>query len=179
MKVRPSDLLIFLFLLSSCDRGCGRRWFDERAPSAPASASPLVPAVDCPDGLARCEAGEVLVSRLAAIPQPCKGTPKDCTCPWDRIGTCPGVSEGAGGCVAEGAEVVVERSRAVAQLCVPSRDAGPLSAAPAPGALPTTSCDEGDLYKCAGGAVVACSGNALVAQCVRGCAAEGAGVDDD
>ena len=134
----------------------------------------MSPAVDCPDGLARCEAGEVEVSRLAAIPQPCKGQPKDCACPWERIATCPGEV-----CVADGVELVVERSHAAAQLCAPGADAGPLSLAPPPGALPTTPCDEGELYKCAGGNVVGCSANAVLAQCLRGCAAEGTGIDEE
>jgi hypothetical protein len=81
--------------------------------------------------------------------------------------------------VAEGVELVVERSRAVTQLCAPEPEAGLLAAAPAPGALPTAPCDEGDLYRCSGGSVIACASNAVLAQCIRGCAAEGAGIDDE
>jgi hypothetical protein len=116
----------------------------------------------------------VEVSRLAAISQPCKGQPKDCACPWDRIATCPG-----GVCVADGVELVVERAHAATQLCAPGPDAGVLALSPPPGALPTAPCDEGELYKCAGGTVIACTANAVVAQCLRGCDAEGAGIDEE
>jgi hypothetical protein len=166
--------LLFILSLCSCERGCAREWLGERGvgPSASVAAAPMN-AVDCPDGLARCEEGVVEGSRLASIPQPCKGLPKDCACPWDRLGSC------GAGCVVNDAELVVDRGHALAQLCAPSPDAGTYAAPPPTDIQPTTACDEGDTYACSGGLVVACQTNAVVARCVRGCFAPGAGVGDD
>ena len=126
-------------------------------------------AVDCPDGLARCTEGVVESSRLARIPQPCRGTPEQCSCPWERLAECHR------GCVVDGLEVVVEREKAGAQLCAPEADAGAMART-----LAVTSpsrCDEEEAYRCAGGAVVSCSESAVVAICTRGCSVEGASVD--
>ena len=123
------------------------------------------PAVDCPDGLARCEDGTVSASRLATLRVPCVGPASACTCPWEAVAACPD------GCAADGVEVVIERDRAAGQLCAPGRDAGALAASPLPPAdagvlpaspLPTvdageTVCEEGDRYRCAGGRVVECA----------------------
>jgi hypothetical protein len=128
-------------------------------------------AVDCPDGLARCTGGIVEVSRLTAIPQPCRGTPEQCACPWERAGECDR------GCVVDGLEVVMERPRARAQLCAPEVDAGGSArvlAVTSPG-----RCEDEQLYRCAAGAVVACAEGAVVAMCNRGCVAEGAFVGDE
>jgi hypothetical protein len=127
--------------------------------------------VDCPDGLARCNDGVVEVSRLTMIPQPCRGSPEQCACPWERVGECDQ------GCVVDDLEVVVERDRASKQLCAPEADAGAIARS-----LPVTSpsrCDEEELYRCSGGAVVACAEHAVVGVCVRGCAAEGASLGGD
>ena len=137
---------------------------------APKGTAPLN-AMDCPDGLARCSGGIVETSLLATIPLPCRGTPEQCACPWERAGEC------GGDCAAEGAEIVVPAARARAQLCAPALDAGsfaipPLDAGPA-------GCDEGQLYRCAGAVVTDCRENAVVARCLRGCVAEGTGVDDE
>jgi hypothetical protein len=126
-------------------------------------------AVDCPDGLARCRAGTVEVSRLAAIPQPCKRPPPQCDCPWELAGECER------GCVAEGLELVVERSLAPIQLCAPAPDiaAAVRSTRATP---PSGGCEEGQLYRCSGADVVACHENAVVGTCVRGCFAPDAAI---
>jgi hypothetical protein len=136
-----------------------------RAPAGSTAAN----AVDCPDGLARCNGGVVEASRLAMISQPCRGTPEQCSCPWERVAECDR------GCVVDGLEVIAERDTAGVQLCAPALDAGPPARA-----LAVTSpgrCDEEQLYRCAGGAVVACAEGAVVGICVRGCFVEGASVD--
>lgn len=168
-----------LFLLSlsaaGCERGCARHWLDEHAteePPAKGRGSLPMNAVDCPDGLARCSGGVVVASRLARIPQPCRGRPEQCTCPWDRVGDCDTR------CVADELEVVVPRDRAVRQLCAPGGDAGALTRTPATGEA-ARGCEEGQLYRCAAGSVVACHDNAVAATCVRGCFEEGAAIDDD
>ncbi len=142
------------------------------SPSA-TGALPL-PAIDCPDGLARCEEGTVSVSRLATLSMPCRGPASTCSCPWEAVAACPG------GCAADGVELAVERGRAAGQLCAPGRDGGVFAVAPA-AALDAaeTPCDEGDRYLCAAGRVVECASRAPVGQCLRGCFAEGTSIDND
>jgi hypothetical protein len=143
--------------------------------SASATAAQPRTAVDCPDGLARCEEGTVSVSRLATLPMPCSGPASACSCPWEVLGDCPG------GCAADGMEIVVERARAVAQLCAPGGDSS-LPAAPPPPPAPDAGdvlCEEGQRYLCAGGGVVECASRKAVGRCVRGCFAEGTSIDDD
>lgn len=175
-----SDLLIFLFILSlcGCQRGCAREWLGEHGVGQGGEPTRPVPpgaqafnAVDCPDGLARCSGGVVETSRLATIGQPCKGTPQQCTCPWEREGECDR------GCVADDLVVVVDRERALRQLCAPGADAGP--AASLLTSPPASRCDEDVLYRCAGGAIVSCADHAVVALCVKGCALDGATLGDD
>jgi hypothetical protein len=128
--------------------------------------------IDCPDGLARCRESYVEVSRLATIEQPCRGSAKQCVCPWERITWCPS------GCVAERVEVVAEPDAASRQLCAPQADAGRIArstGAPAP----QTSCEEGQLFRCTRGVVVACRGGAPNAACLHDCFAEGAALNDD
>jgi hypothetical protein len=165
-------------LLPGCQRGCARDWIEkngvgEQGVIVPPGAAPL-DAVDCPDGLARCAGGVVEVSRLARIPQPCTGPPERCACPWERVADCDR------GCAAEGVEVVIPRSLAPVQLCAHTRDAGALTIAPPqPGEAPRRGCDEGQLYRCVGGDVIACHDNAVAARCVHGCFADDAALDDD
>ena len=173
-----------------CERGCTRDWLVERGLGAPTPTAlgPMpLNAVDCPDGLARCEEGVVSASRLATVPMPCRSPSGDCACPWDRVGEC------ATGCLADGAEVALERARATAQLCVPAPNHAPFATplgsppaggSPAPAVVDAlgeagATCDEGDRYRCAGGRVVDCASGSPVAQCVRGCFSEGASIDDD
>ena len=165
MRILP-DLLILLFIpLGGCQRGCARSWLEEhgvgeQGPSRVGMGPPM--AIDCPDGLARCSGGIVEVSRLMTIPQPCKGTPEQCSCQWDRGGECEQ------GCVADDVEVVVDRPL-TAQLCAPTVDAGPLTR---PGSQ-VAECDEDTLFRCTGGAVVSCLDHAVVAFCQHGCFQEG------
>ena len=108
----------------------------------------------------------VEVSRLAVIPEPCRGTVEACTCPWDRAVDCER------GCVADDVEVVLDRGAAAAQLCAPGPEAGAL-------VRPMTQaadCEETSLYRCAGGLVVSCSERAAVAACLHGCAREGSDI---
>jgi hypothetical protein len=143
-------------------------------PSALGKDLPLG-AVDCPDGLARCEEGVISVSRLATIPSPCHGPPEACRCPWDHAADCPGA------CAADGVEVVVDRD-AAAQLCAPPTPwtgAAPFvvpSSAPLPSPTP---CEEGDRFECLGALVVECASNSIAGTCVRGCQRDGGALDDD
>jgi hypothetical protein len=162
-------------LSSGCQRGCGREWLRDhgvvsgRHSMAPGSLA--LTGVDCPDGLARCIDGEVEISRLAKISLPCNGPEGACTCPWDALASC------VRGCVVDGVQFVMEPTRAEEQLCVPAPDAGRLVVdRPATGAL--ASCEEGELFRCAAGAVVDCNAHSAIASCARGCSAEGASIDD-
>jgi hypothetical protein len=136
----------------------------------PPAAAPLS-AVDCSDGLARCNGGIVEVSRLATIAQPCKGTAEACACPWERLGECDE------GCVVDGVDVVMERGVALRQLCATRSEAGTV-ARPTSAQAPV-ACDEDELYRCARGAVVACAARAAVGTCIRACVAEGASLSSD
>jgi hypothetical protein len=161
-----------VFLLAGCERGCARRWFEEHGVGSEGrkpAGSPALDATDCPDGLARCSDGVVEVSRLTMIPEPCRGTIEQCSCPWERLDECER------GCVADGVEIVAERGAARAQLCAPAVDAGALvrvEHSPA-------DCEDGQLYRCKDGQVVACAEHAVVAVCVSGCFAPGAFLGDD
>jgi hypothetical protein len=161
--------------LGACDRGCGASigrvtGGRDLGPTAVGKDMPLG-GIDCPDGLARCEDGVISVSRVAAIPVPCRRSPETCQCPWDRAVDCPGP------CAADGVEVTVERD-AAAQLCAPNGGASFVvpAAVPRPGATP---CDEGDRFECSGSAVVECASNAIVGTCLRGCQRDGGALDDD
>jgi len=117
---------------------------------------------------------------MGRLPPDTKCSPEGCRCPWDDLGPCE-----RGGCVLEGVEVDLPRTRARAQLCAPSD--GHTFAFPIPsGSIPPPAthddageptadihcdieryrCDQGVLYRCAGGAV-------SVARCAFGCATEG------
>jgi hypothetical protein len=160
---------------SSCERGSGWRWLHEHgvgeAPPPTMPGSLPIYVVDCPDGLARCMQGNVEASQLAVIPQPCHGPEGHCTCPWVRVAWCDI------GCVVDGVEVVVDSARAGTQLCAIRPDAGPPVAIPSVSAVPG-SCEDGQLYRCAGGAIADCASHAIVGRCVRGCLSEGASIDD-
>lgn len=168
---RYLPVLCFVATLCACQRGCARSWLESHGvgePAGVAHAGRAVNAIDCPDGLARCNEGVVEVSLLAAVPQPCVG-PQRCTCPWERAGECDR------GCVVDGATVVVDRPKALGQLCAPAPDAGP-HVLPA---LAPADCDEGQLYRCAAGAVISCAQRAIVGRCERGCSTEGGDIGDD
>ena len=174
--MRLPDVLIFLCALSfvGCERGCARSWFAEHGVGSEGRAQPgsaQLNAVDCPDGLARCDDGVVEVSQLAMIPQPCKGGAEACRCPWERLRECEQ------GCVVEGVEVVAERGKAATQLCAPAADAGAFARSLR--AVAPSDCDEEQLYRCAGGAVVSCVERVVVGTCVAGCSTEGASVGGD
>jgi len=182
----PHGTVSFLLLSISlgsigCERGCGWGWLREHgvagAPRARGSSALPTDGLDCPDGLARCADGEVEASRLARIAQPCRGPESACTCPWEPVATC------AHGCVADGLEVIIERSLAATQLCAPetgppSRPSwkGPVVVGPT--TEPPAGCDVGQLYRCAGGVVVDCAAHLVAASCSRGCFAEGAAIDE-
>ncbi|MGH7269498.1 MAG: hypothetical protein ACREJ3_03630 [Polyangiaceae bacterium] len=162
---------------AACGRGCARKGLGlsgggDRPPGVLGSL-PLR-AMDCPDGLARCEEGVVSVSLLGTVPMPCHGPPSSCVCRWESVGEC------SRGCAAEGIEVVMERGRAMTQMCAPGLDEGSWVAPARPmGALAVPICDEGGRYLCAGGAIIECASGAAVAQCSRGCVADGGTIDED
>jgi hypothetical protein len=170
--LRLGGSLLLALALGGCERGCARSWFEQHGVSeqgiAPPGA-PMINAIDCTDGLARCVEGVVEVSRVATIPQPCNGKSGPCECPWERAGDCDL------GCVADGATLVVDREKALAQLCAARPDAGPRVRP----ALQAAECDEDVLYRCAGGAVVSCEQHSVVALCERGCATEGGDIGID
>lgn len=130
-------------------------------------------ALDCPDGLARCENGVVSVSRLATIPMSCKGPPGACACPWRRAGVC------AYGCAAEGIEVVIDEVASTVQLCAPAADDGGIGWRPLDPPLAARVCEEGQRYQCGDGLVTDCLPGVGIGRCARGCFREGASIDDD
>ena len=167
----PLSASLLLGFPAGCGRSCSRADVLGLGTGRTTDAI-FVNGIDCPDGLARCREGYVEVSRLATIEQPCRRPAAQCLCPWERIGSCPI------GCVAERVEIVAEPSMASGQLCAPQADAGPI--AQSTGAFaPRASCEEGQLFRCAKGVVIACHGGAPNATCLRGCFADGAAVNDD
>ena len=46
-------------------------------------------------------------------------------------------------------------------------------------AATASSCEEGQLYRCAGGLVVDCAAHVVLAVCTHGCFAEGAAIEED
>ena len=183
MKLGRVGAGALLVLVSGCERGCALGWVREHAAGpwpegVPSSAARALAAnvVDCPDGLARCSGGSVEVSRLAMIPQPCRGPQSVCACPWESVAACER------GCVVEGLEVVMDRAQAMAQLCAPEVDAvlaGPPAGDGGPErAMDLVGCDEGQLYRCASGRVVDCAVHTAVASCVGGCSEESAFIED-
>jgi hypothetical protein len=162
----------FFATLGACDRGCARDWAEGRGVGGLAGASLSIHAQDCPDGLARCEEGTVLASRLATIPQPCKGPPGACSCPWEPVASCPDR------CAADGVELVIDRAHAEAQLCAPRLDAGPF-VVPTGSAVPAAVCEEGQRYRCTDALVVECASGVVVGRCMQDCFAQAASIDDD
>jgi len=190
MKRSPALLLLALLVLSGCQRGCLSTWLNDHGfggelPKPPSMAE--AKEAPCPDGLARCRAGAVSVSRAYTPPERC--SPEGCRCPWEQVAVCPR------GCAAEGFEIEMPRESAAKQLCAPEPGA---IFARAPGALPEhltprgaapdqdASADESDRrsdesvveafceverYHCARGVVHRCdSGQARpVAVCSAGC----------
>ena len=177
--MRRAAVFVLALLSAGCERGCLSTWLAERgvgtAPQGPVAPSKdrahiALSSVDCPDGMARCGDGIVEGSRAYHYDDPCKGSPEQCQCPWERLGDCPH------GCAADGVELDVPRERALEQLCAPPPGAS-LSRPPSPDA--TASACEDD-YVCAGGVVVACGPPAVaVAACTKGCAREGQAIDDE
>lgn len=177
----------FVLSLGGCERGCLRRAAERViAPGGgdlPRIGGDLPATAACPDGLARCAGGRVLA--IGRLPPDAKCSPEGCRCPWDDLGACER------GCVLEGVEIEVPRSRARAQLCVPTVGeggavTGGTFAFPVPsGSLPAPAHDDGgeptadvhcdiERYRCDTGVVFKCAGGALsVARCAFGCATEG------
>jgi hypothetical protein len=165
--------LSFFVPLAACDRGCARDWAEGSGVGGLGPGVSLsMNAMDCPDGLARCEEGVVFAARLATIPQPCKGPTGACSCPWERLGNCPDR------CAADGVELVIDRARAEGQLCAPRPDAGSF-VAPLGSAAAASVCDEGQRYRCADALVIECQSGVAVGRCVNGCFAQTASIDDD
>jgi hypothetical protein len=113
-RVSIAGGLLCLLLVSACDRGCASRWIAKRKESVASGPSVFAPALDCPDGLARCVGGVLEVSELARIPMPCSASEGhgQCACPWRAVGEC------SHGCLAEGVEVVSAPERAATRLCL-------------------------------------------------------------
>jgi hypothetical protein len=162
--------------LGGCRRGASPEGPALRAFVAEGGASlSVVNAIDCPDGLARCREGNVEVSGLATIRQPCAGPPSRCGCPWERIATCDR------GCVADGVELVMERPYAPRQLCATEarRDGVTWLTSPSRQTLAPPRCDEGELYRCSAGQLISCAAHAVVGFCEHGCVAEQSAISDD
>jgi hypothetical protein len=170
-------LPVIVFALGGCQRGCLSNWLAERGlgPAPPGGTAvtngPVsLSGVDCFDGLARCQAGVIEVSRAYHYPDPCNGPPESCRCPWERVDDCPA------GCAADGVELVVPRERARLQLCAPLPSEN--IARPSGDAASVAPCE--GTFRCNGATIVACGPPpAAVATCEKGCAAEGESLDDD
>jgi hypothetical protein len=156
--------------LCGCERGCARSVVQSSKAAELGRGLSALSAVDCPDGLARCEVGTVSASRVATVPLRCKGPASACTCPWDVVGEC------VNGCVAEGVEMVVDAPLATAQLCAPGSDAGAWFVTSREATPEEEGCDEGDAYRCSGGVVVDCRLRTPIGRCTRGCYRDGTSV---
>lgn len=140
-----------ILALPGCERGCLARRVAEVQDANPQRLD----WVDCPDGLARCNAGTLERSKLATVdPRTRAG------CPWESAGAC------AGGCV-ENVEVPEEHAR---QLCREA-DGGIV---PSLG-RPQERCPASDAprWACVASRVVDCEHCTVVGTCLRGCALEG------
>ncbi len=172
----PFTAVFLVISHSGCEHGCDKAelWSRPAGEERQAVSNPPPMSVtDCPDGLGKCDDGLVSVSRLASLRSPCHGPIDECSCPWERIGSCPN------GCAAEGVEVVIEREHAALQLCAPTAIAPPFSRRVAPDSVPAPDCEEGQRYRCVDSVVVDCDARTVGARCIRGCVAPGASVDDD
>lgn len=161
--MRSAVIVSALAVLAGCHRGCGAAAGRAGEP-APSSSGLQLDLVDCPDGLARCEGGEVMVSRLARVAS-------TTACPWESQGTC------ATRCLAEGLIVDLPKASAKAQLCAAPPSASPVWLPPATES-PLFGCDEGE-FRCSANVVRRCSGNVqrAVAACVDGCAEVSEGIE--
>jgi hypothetical protein len=139
---------------------------------SPRGLPAAVNALDCSDGLARCEAGVVSVSRLGTVPLPCSLPPPACACPWEQVADCDGR------CAVDGLELVIDRSLAPAQLCAPGPDAGVFARATLP-VRATITCEEGQRHVCSAGLTIECASGSAVGFCTHGCYVDGASIDDD
>jgi hypothetical protein len=172
VRIWPWPLLL---VFVGCERGCLSNWLAERGLGHPAAgASAKGPTdlrgIDCSDGLARCQDGVVEVSIAYHYPDPCSGPAEKCRCPWERLGDCPGA------CAADGVELVVERERALRQLCAarPDEDFARRSG----DAAAVVPCEA--TFACHGSTVIACGPPpAAVATCARGCAHEGDALEEE
>lgn len=167
-----STLLALAVAIAACERGCLWGFISDRAGPVSAgrdgggAAALGLNDVDCPDGLARCQGGQVQASRAYHYAFPCVGSPERCACPWEPVGECA--------CAADGVEIVAPRELARAQLCAPrpgSEIARPFTgeANDAEAALP---CDgEAERFRCVSGIVHVCSAANLrpAMVCARGC----------
>lgn len=120
---------------------------------------------DCSDGLARCVAGHVEVSRLGHVPHPCEPRAGvTCACPWDDVGACEV------GCAAEHLEISAEPDAAKSQLCSPRRA---VERELLPDEVPRDVC-AGLGFSCVDNVVRECSeiGRPVraIARCIDGCA---------
>jgi hypothetical protein len=118
--------------------------------------------VDCPDGLARCEAGEVFAAQLARVPD-------GQSCPFAHLGRC------ATRCVIDDLVVALPQTSALLQLCEGVADEPellPLSqpAQAAPPVAPGGECDTGE-FSCSGTTLYACTDSRWQPRgnCPRGC----------
>jgi hypothetical protein len=162
-----------VLMLGACERGCARSALESGSPGKAVRGLEALSSMDCPDGLARCEAAGVAVSRRATLPGSCRAPSPACTCPWEGVGECPN------GCVAEGLELVVDAPLAAAQLCNPAGEAGALAGPWSGPTVPPTECDDGEGYRCRAGVVVDCRSRAPVGQCAHGCYRDGASTPDE
>jgi hypothetical protein len=169
--------LALLFSLSACQRGCLSTWLTSRGfGSRPGGSLTDARAAgfdlggtDCSDGLARCVAGRVEISRAAHLPYPCvdPGTSPEhhtaaCECPWEEIAKC------TSGCALEGFTALATED-AADQLCRPLLPvARPITPADPPGGV---CADEG--VACVDGFIRSCEGPSrpvrLLAACLEGC----------
>jgi hypothetical protein len=173
---RRAALLFTLAALSGgCERGCLSRWLSDKGGAASGESGEgrgvTLSAVDCPDGIARCGAGTVSISRPYHYAVPCTGSPEQCACPWERLGDCPEA------CVAEGVEIDLPKDLAIAQLCAPRPNVTAFVGPPHGDEL-VTQCDEG--YLCKASLVIACGvASRAIGLCAFGCVRDGQSIDPE
>jgi hypothetical protein len=173
---RLGGLAAFLLGLTGCERGALMHWLssmgvggDHESPTSPGSLR--LHEVDCPAGLTRCVGGVIEVSEASRHPDPCKGSPESCLCPWTAAGRCDG------SCVVNDLALPFTVAQARAQLCATGATDPAVALPPPLGAAPAARCDE--RYRCTGSNIIDCNLSRVVATCTRGCVEEAITLDEE
>jgi hypothetical protein len=175
---RLAVLSALVIAVAGCERGALAHWLTslgvgaDHGPTEPGSVR--LHEVDCPPGLARCVGGVVQMSQAFRHPEPCKGSPEACACPWQIVGRCDTR------CVSDDVSIPFTPGQALTQLCTPGAGDPAVGNPPPMGTPAPVACGD-ERYRCSGSKVVSCGAGdtKIVAFCARGCVEEGTTLDDE